>query len=86
MTIQTTEDEFLDETVGQLVAVYILTGVKLTGHLIAHGPEVLVLGSGDGREGDLQMIFKSAVSTVVPQPANRMAAADAAKALLRRER
>lgn len=58
------EDPFLhvlcEQGVG--VSVYLVNGIKLQGNIVSHDEKVILLGSNSSN----QMIYKHAVSTVVP--------------------
>ena len=57
------EDEFLEALIENraVVSVYLINGIELHGSIAAHGPESLLL-----RNAVSQLVFKHAVSTIVP--------------------
>lgn len=45
------------------VTVFLVNGVKLTGHIVAFDDNSLLLG----REGHMQLVYKHAISTIMPE-------------------
>lgn len=69
MTIKITEESFLDERIGRSVAIYLINGIKLLGVLMDHDLDVVFLRPHGENDGGIQMLSKTAISTVVSVPA-----------------
>lgn len=68
MKTRITEDAFLEERIGQAVAIYLINGIRLVGVLDDHDCHVVFLRPQGGRTHELQMISKEAISTVASAP------------------
>ena len=68
MTIRMTEDSFLEQRIGDAVAIYLINGIKLLGILQGHDTEVVFLMPHDVDDFLSQMISKAAISTIVSTP------------------
>ncbi|MBW0145117.1 RNA chaperone Hfq [Sphingomicrobium sp. B8] len=55
------QQAFLDRAVGQAVDAFLLSGVRLNGKLVAHDRYTVIL---DGGDGELQLIYKHALSSL----------------------
>jgi len=64
-----TEDAFLQAPIEAktLVSVFMINGIRLSGHVASFDSHIVMLESLTGR----QMIFKHAISTVMPGAADR---------------
>lgn len=65
MTMRMTEDAFLDQRIGQPITIFLISGLKLVGTLLSFDLDVIFLRPHDAQEGGVQMILKSAISTIV---------------------
>ena len=62
-----TEDAWLDAHTDTAVNLYLCSGIKLTGQLLSHDIDVIVLGDGLTHPVPAtQLIYKSAISTIQP--------------------
>lgn len=68
MTTRITEESFLNQRIGQLVAIYLINGIKLLGHLQDYDTDVVFITSRDATDSQPQMISKTAISTIVSMP------------------
>ncbi len=68
MTTKITETSFLDERIGQPITIYLVNGIKLIGVLTDHDLDVLFLTPHTSHDNGMQMISKTAISTVVSEP------------------
>lgn len=60
---QELQTAFLDGILNQLVTVYLVNGIRLTGKVSQHDQYTLLLQGADGIDS---LIFKHAVSTLIP--------------------
>ena len=63
------QDEFLQALIKEKTpaSVYLISGIRLSGHVAAFDRHVIILESLSGR----QMVFKHAISTVMPSTGDR---------------
>lgn len=64
MTAKITEGSFLNERVKKQVSIWLISGICLRGTLVGHDDEAVFLLPYQGRDRDIQMIYKVAVSTI----------------------
>lgn len=68
MTTRSTEDAFLAERIGKPCAIFLINGLCLRGILKASDSRVVLLKSHDASDSETQMIFATAISTIVSMP------------------
>ncbi len=64
MTARTTEEKFLNARIGHPVAVFLISGLRLTGTLIDADDHAIFLRAHGSRLSVDQMIYKLAISTI----------------------
>jgi len=69
MKSRITEASFLEDRIGGSVAIYLINGIKLLGVLADHDLDVVFLRPQDESDRGMQMISKTAISTIVSVPA-----------------
>lgn len=61
------ENEFLNKLKGKSITIYLSSGIKLSGELLNFEEDCLLLdGRNDKIEGHPQLIYKTAISTILP--------------------
>src|SRR5215831_3983970 len=68
MTERLTAEKFLRNLNSRYVYVYLLSGIKLQGHLIDHHSDQIFLRPRGSRDAEIQMIARHAISTIVLAP------------------
>jgi len=88
MTRKLTEPAFLGHRVTRPIYVYLMSGIKLQGKLESEDADAIFLRPHGGREVDVQMIYKWAISTIMLAPTgDRLDSSDEEmKSVLRRAR
>jgi len=68
MITASTEDAFLAERIGKPVAIFLINGLCLRGILKSFDSRVALLKPLDARDSETEMIFATAISTIVSVP------------------
>lgn len=59
--------EFLNKLKNKQITIYLISGIRLTGELLNHDEESILINGQDSKlEGHPQLVFKNAISTIMP--------------------